>query len=218
MHCIVFVFGVGMDAEIDAQCNKQPCADISEPFLEHAQLMRQAADTHCTVTDRPRYQHNRKPRTQSENHQHQPRHTHRHGYRQINHRNEIDQPVRAERHGKEHSQQERPQPTRFAVGVLQPFAQSVVMRMVVSAQEQYHAAQQHKHRQYGFAVLLYYPPDTVGLCAQKKRNTQYCIGAQFARYKHHTVDKHLVFVANLLVDIPDSGNARKQGTRIQYGQ
>ncbi len=169
---VLAVFGVGVYGEIDAQRDKQSRADITKPFFKHFQTMCQAANTDCAITYQPCNQHDRQSGTQSEHNQHQPRYTHRHSHGEVYHRDEINQSVRTKSHRKEYTQQERPQPTRPAIGVLQPFAYPMVMLVVVSADEQHNTAQEHKHRQYRFTVFLYNILNTIGLCTKQERNAQ----------------------------------------------
>ena len=111
MTATVFVLVVlddTMNREVHAKDEEQRGADMTEPFLKGLQAAGQSADAHGAVTYQPRNQHDRKTRTQTEDHGHQP--VPRTGQRQrdIYHRQKIDQTVRAKGNREENTQDKRP--------------------------------------------------------------------------------------------------------------
>ena len=81
--------------------------------------------------------------------------------------------MRTESDRKEYTQDKRPEPALFAVCVFEPFADTMIMLMVVvSAEEQHYAADEHEPCQYRFAPMRQQMLNTVGLRPRKKRNTQ----------------------------------------------
>ena len=108
---------------------------MAEPFFERIHLTRQLGDAHRAVTNEPCNQHDWQTCSQTEYDRHQPVQTARQRQRDINHRQEIDQTVRAERNREENTQDKRPKPTLFAIGVLKELADSVVVLMVMMSAE-----------------------------------------------------------------------------------
>lgn len=94
----------------------------------------------------------------------------------------------------------------------------VVLVVMMSAEEQYHAADQHKTRQNGFAPMAQHMLYTIRLSAHHKRNTEQYICRQFAENEHQTVRQNEPFVIDFLVDITDGGDACHQRTRVKYGK
>ena len=143
-----------MHSQIHAQRQKQNRAYMPEPFLEGLQPVGKIADTDSAVADQPRNKHDRQTRAEAEDDGHQPVPTARQRQRDIDHRQEIDEPVRAECNRKENTEDERPQPTLLAVGLFEPFADAVVVLVVMMpAEEQHNAANEHKRRQNRLAPM-----------------------------------------------------------------
>ena len=118
---------------------------MPEPFFKSLHLARQFTDADSAVADHPGDQPNRQTCTQTEDNRHQPVPTARKGQRDINHRQEIDQSMRAESDRKEYTQDEGPYPALFAVRLFEPFADAVLVLVVMmTAEKQHYAADQHK--------------------------------------------------------------------------
>ena len=79
---------------------------MPEPFLERSHFLCQIADADSTVTHQPSDQHDRQACAQTEDDRHQPVPTARQGQRDIDHRQEIDESVRAEGDGEEDTEDE----------------------------------------------------------------------------------------------------------------
>ena len=69
---------------------------MPEPFLESTHLAGEAGDADCAVAHQPRYQHDRQTCTQTEDDGHQPVPRAGKRERDVNHCQEIYQPVGAE--------------------------------------------------------------------------------------------------------------------------
>ena len=192
---------------------------MPEPFLESVHLLREVGDAHCAVTYQPCNQHDRKTRAETEDERHEPVPSIGQGKRDINHRQEIDKSVRAESDSEENTQDERPEPTGVGVCVLQELTDAVVVLMVMmSAEEQYDTADEHKARKDGFAPMREYMLNTGRLCAHEERDTEEYVCGQFAENEHRPVAEHLSFVIDFLINITDGSDARNQCTRVENRQ
>ena len=120
---------------------------MAEPFLERTHLAGQVSDADSTVTNQPRNEHDRQTRSKAEYHRHEPAPRGRKSQRDIDHRQEIDETMGAESDGKEDTEDEGPQPTLFAIRLFEPFADAVVVLVVmVTAEEQNYSADKHEAR------------------------------------------------------------------------
>ncbi len=143
-----------MHSQIHTQRQEQDGAYMPEPFLEGLQPVGEIADADSAVADQPRNEHNRQTRAETEDDGHQPVPTARQRQRDVDHRQEIDEPVRTKSNRKENTEDERPQPTLLAVGLFEPFADAVVVLVVMmSAEKQHNAANEHKRRQNRLAPM-----------------------------------------------------------------
>ena len=97
-----------MNGQIQTQTDKQERADMPEPFLESLHFASQLTDTYSAIAYQPRNEHNRQTRTQTEDYRHQPIPRTRQRKRDINHRQEINQPVRTKGDGEEDTQDKGP--------------------------------------------------------------------------------------------------------------
>ena len=150
---------------------------MAEPFLEGVHLLRKVGDAHGAIAYQPRDQHNRQTCTETKDERHEPVPCIGQGKRDINHRQEIDQTMRAESDGEEYTEDEGPKPTGVGVGVLEELADSMVVLVVMmSAEEQYDTADEHKARKDGFAPMREYMLNTGSLCAHEERNAEQYVG------------------------------------------
>jgi len=173
MMMFMFVMMQGVDAHIYAEGEEEDGADHAEPLLDGMQAVGQVGYADGTVADQPRDEHDRQTRTQAEDDRHQPVPTVRECQRDINHRQEIDQTVRTKSDCKENTQYERPYPALLAVRLFEPFADAVVVLVVmVAADEQYDAADEHEAREYRLAPMTKHMLDALCLCAHEERDTQ----------------------------------------------
>ena len=151
---VLVVFDDAVNGQVHTE-NEEKCrAYMPKPFLETLHLLRQFADAYCAVANQPSDEHDWQTRTQTEHDRHNPVPRARQRQRDINHRQEINQSVGTEGDGEEDTEDEGPEPTLLAVRLFEPFADAVVMLVVmVPAEEQHDAADQHKAREYRFAVM-----------------------------------------------------------------
>lgn len=104
---------------------------MAEPFLETLHLLRQFADAHGAVANQPCDQHDWQTSTETEHNRHDPVPTARQRQRDINHRQEINQAVRTEGNREEDTEDEGPEPTLLAIRLFEPFADAMIMFVVV---------------------------------------------------------------------------------------
>ena len=120
---------------------------MPEPFLESLHFAGQLSDTNGAITYQPSDEHDRQTCSQTEDNRHEPVPSARKGKRDIYHRQEIDQSVRAESDCEEDTEDERPKPTLLAIRLFEPFADAVIVLVVMmSAEKQNNAANQHESR------------------------------------------------------------------------
>ena len=106
---LMFVrFEHAVDAQVYAYSDEENSANMAEPFLEITHFLRQVSYADRAVADEPCNQHDRQTGSETEDHRHQPVPRARKRQRDINHRQEIDQPVRAESDREEDTEDERP--------------------------------------------------------------------------------------------------------------
>ena len=100
---VFVVFDDTMNGQIHTEYQEKYCTDMSEPFLKSLHLAGQLTDADSAVTNQPRDQHDGQTCSQTEHDWHQPVPTVRQSQRDINHRQEIDESVRAECNRKENT-------------------------------------------------------------------------------------------------------------------
>ena len=206
---VFVIFDHAMNAQIDAYSDEKYRADMSEPFLESVNFLRQVADADRAVTNQPCYKHDRQTSAETEDERHDPVPCARECQRDINHRQEINQSVRTESDGEEDTEDERPQPTGVRIGVLQELAYSVIVLMVMmSAEKQHNTAYKHECGQDRFAPVRQNMLYACCLCAHEERYAEQHIRRQFAENEHESVAEHLALVVNLFIDITDGRNTR----------
>ena len=124
-----------MYAQVNTKTNKQYCRHIANPLLDSVQTLRQSAQRYGAIRNEPCHYHNGQTRTQTKHHWQKPVPTHRQRDRYIHHREEIHQAVRTKSNGKEDTQHKRPKTATLTIHMLQPFAHSVVMLVVMMTRE-----------------------------------------------------------------------------------
>ena len=146
---------------------------MPEPLFEGLHSAGQFTDAYRTVAYQPRNQHDRQTRSETEDDRHQPVPGARQREGDIDHGQEIDQAVRTKSDSEEDTEDEGPQPTLFAIRVFEPFADPViVLVMMVSAEEQHDAADDHESRQNRFTPMTQQMLDTVRLRPHEEGDTQ----------------------------------------------
>ncbi len=174
---VLVILDDAMDGQVQTENEEECRADMTEPFLESLHLTGQFTDAYCTITYQPCNKHDRQTCSETEDYRHEPVPCVRQRQRDIYHRQEIDESVRAESDREEDTEDERPEPTLFAVRFFEPFADAVVVLVVMmTAEKQHDTADEHKARQNRFAVVPEYVLDTFCLRAHQKRDTQQNIG------------------------------------------
>ena len=157
-------FDHAMDTQIDTDTDEQDGTNMPEPLLEMGHFLGQIADADRAVTYEPSNEHDRQTCSETENNRHKPIPCARERQGDINHGQEIDQAMRTEGDGEENTEDERPQPAGVGVRVLEKFADSVVVGVVVmSAEEQYNTADEHESRQDRFAPMTQHMLNIIGL-------------------------------------------------------
>ena len=170
---VLVVFENTMNGQIHAQHQEKDGAYMPKPFLERSHFLCQIADADSTVAHQPSDQHDRQACAQAEDDRHDPVPRVWQGKRDINHRQKIHQSMRAKRNRKENTEDERPEPTLLAIRLFEPFADAMIMLVVmVTAKEQHDTANQHKARQDRFAPMTQHMLDTFRLCAHEERDAQ----------------------------------------------
>ena len=89
--------------------------------------------------------------------------------------------------------------------------------VVMSAEEEYDAANEHETCKYGFAPMAEYMLYAFCLCAHQERNTEQHVRRQFAENEHESVGQHLAAVVDFLVYIADGGYAGHQCAGVEDG-
>ena len=127
---------------------------MPKPFLEGRHLAGEISDTDCTVTNQPRDEHDRYAGTQTEHDRHDPVPSPGQRERDIDHRQEIHEPMRTKCDREENTEDKRPKPTLLTIRLFEPFTDAVIVLMVMmSAEQQHDTADEHKTCQNGFAVM-----------------------------------------------------------------
>ena len=155
MGMIVSVrFYYAMNGQVYAYSDEEHRTNMAEPFFKGIHFLCQIANAYRAVTYQPRDEHDRQTCAKSENKRHEPVPSARQSKRYVNHREEIDQTMRAKGDGEENTQYERPKPTGVRVCILQKLADTMVVLVVmVSAEKQYNPANQHKSCQDRFSPM-----------------------------------------------------------------
>lgn len=171
---IVFViFYHAMDSEIDAENEEEYRADMAEPFLESLHFSCQFGDADSAITDKPSDKHDGQSRSESEDNGHEPVPCVRQRERDINHRQEINESMRAESDSEEDAENEGPEPTLLAIRFFEPFADTVIVLVVMmSAKKEHDTADEHEAGENGFAPMAQQVLNAFGLCAHEERDAE----------------------------------------------
>ena len=94
----------------------------------------------------------------------------------------------------------------------------VMLVMMVTAEQQHNAANDHEHAKDRLTVVLQYMLNTLRLRTHDERNRQQDISHQLAQNEHCTVQQHLAFVSQLTVDVTDCSYTGKKRTWVQNCQ
>lgn len=204
--------------QVQAVAQEQHRTGVAEPVFELAEFLGQGLAVHRRIGNDPRQYHDGQARGQAEEHrQHiasDRGEVGRNG--QVNHREEIHQPVGAEGDGEEDAEHEGPEPAGLVVHILKHVPEAVVMVvMVMTGKEQQHTADKHEHAQQRFAPFVEEVMNALGLRPHDEGEAQQHVGRQLAEDEHQSAGQHAAFVLQLAVDISDGRYAGKEGAGVE---
>lgn len=215
------------DTEINTHTDEEDGANGAKPYFNLTDTVVQLSDTHHRIRQNPGNNDDGQPRSQAEQHGHEPAPCDRlrHGERN-EHSEKHHAAIRAESQREDDTQHECPQPIGDTTGgscqmlyfVCKPVIMFVVvMLLMMSANEHEKSADNKERSQDRFAVGFEEMLHPFDLCAQKEDETQNGVHHHLAYNIHKAVEKDSATVAHVFADKADGCNVRTERARAEDG-